>query len=166
MRCSHSALYDCKTDKHDSTGTTKRPSEAVKSSKDFNRVVLAEHAWATPESQPRCAVKFWLNKRSGRTNTCSATSGISSNKVLYVVTLHFRALVDMCVIASKRATDHERKVAALQNQVQSLEDILSWVPPLINSHETGSNPSPENLDTTCRCLGSFATKLRKSPVAD
>lgn len=54
----------------------------------------------------------------------------------------------------------------LQNQLQSLEDMVSRLPLLLNILETRTSHNPQILDITCRYLDCFATDLRKRAAAD
>lgn len=71
-------------------------------------------------------------------------------------------LVDMSSIASKRATDLERRITTLQNHAYSLKDVVS----LLSIWDAGNAPSPHNLDITSSYFDLVATRLRRWSVAD
>lgn len=97
--------------------------------------------------------------------TTVAKCGTLCNKVFHGFTSCSVALVGVCDIASRTATDLKRKITTLQNEVQSLEGIESRVFPLVKILETRNNTSPQNLDTTCRYSDSVAIELCKCAVA-
>lgn len=75
------------------------------------------------------------------------------------------AVVDVRDTTIRISTNLEGRINIPENQVQSVQDIVSWLS-LLNIYEAGDNPSPNNYDITCRYLDSVATKIRKRATAD
>lgn len=85
-----------------------------------------------------------------------ATIGTLNNNVLHWVTICSAPLVGVCDVASRNFIDPGRKIITLRNCVQSLEDIVSRVSPIINIFQTGKTEVLHNLNITCRFLGSVS----------
>lgn len=54
----------------------------------------------------------------------------------------------------------------LQNRVQSVEDIVSRLSPLLKILNTRNSPDPQNLGNNCRHVASIAREPRKLAAVD
>lgn len=70
------------------------------------------------------------------------------------------ALLDVYDIAIGKATEPERQIAAIQDQVESLEDRASRLSAPLDILETENILTSQYIDVSCRCLDSIATELR------
>lgn len=76
---------------------------------------------------------------------CGVKSGTSSDNVQQGDIPCSVALVDVCGIASRKASEGERRVTMLQNHVHT-----SRLSPVLNILETGNKPNSHNPDMICR----------------